>query len=177
MNGFRDSMRLTMIVVVASATIAIANWGAKAYLASSEWTEPPLVRSDRIQFLPHDTAKLPAPLPAPQLLLIGNSHTYTLPGLHRGEGLRIGASVSRRILLDELADRLQRRYPTPVGSYTMLSYPNFLPYEMLTRVVQLYEHGYRPSLTVIGITWRNVARDSQLRDAIRQTFPRAGVCR
>lgn len=174
MSAPRESLRLTMIVVVAVGTIAFANWGAKAYLASNELNEPPLVRSDRIQFLPHEPAKLPAPLPPPQLLLIGNSHTYTLPGLHRGEGLRIGASVSRRILLDELADRLQRKNPLPVGSYTMLSYPNFLPYEMLTRVAQLYQHGYKPNLTVIGITWRNVARDSQLRDAIRQVYREPG---
>ncbi len=170
MSKVSGQIRLSLIVAVAAATVAIANWRAKAYLASNESNEPPLMRSDRIQFLPRDPASLPAPLPAPQLLLVGNSHTYTLPGLHRGEGLRIGASVSRRILLDELADRLQRRYPTPNGSYTMLSYPNFLPYEMLTRVAQLYQHGYKPNLTVIGITWRNIARDSQLRDSIRQVY-------
>jgi hypothetical protein len=163
-------VRLLAIVGFAMATIAIANHCASKYLASNELTETPLKRSDRIQFLPHDPANLPPPLPPPQLLLIGNSHTYTLPGLNRSQGLRIGAMVSRRILLDELAARLDEANPKTIGSFSQLAYPNFLPYEMLTRVAQLYQHSYKPRLTVIGITWRNVAHDSQVRDEIRQIY-------
>jgi hypothetical protein len=170
-----NAIRLLVIAIAATATVAVADWRARAYLFPVDGGDEPLLhRTDRVRFLPHEPAKLkPPPLP-PQLLLIGNSHTYTLTGINRGEGLRIGAMSSRRVLVDELADRLERGQPGPVGSYDLLAYPNFLPYEMLTRVAQLYEEGYRPDLVVIGITWRNIAQGSQLRYAIRQVYREPG---
>ena len=164
-------IRLVAVATAAVVTVTVANWRAAVYLApSDERNEPLLNRPDRIQFLAHDPTNLAPPLPPPQLLLIGNSHTYTLPGLNRGQGLRIGAMASRRILLDELMGRIEQAHPKPFGSYYLLAYPNFLPYEMLTRVAQLYQYGYRPDLVIVGITWRNVARDSQLRTAIRDIY-------
>lgn len=170
-----QTIRLMAVAFFAVATVVVANWRATAYLSvSNEANEVPLNRPERIRFLAHDPANLPPPLSAPQFLLIGNSHTYTLPGLHQGDGLRIGAMMTRRILLDEIMDRFEQTNPKPAGSYYLLAYPNFLPYEMLTRVAQLYQRGYRPDVVVIGITWRNIARDSQLRYAVRQIYRQPG---
>jgi hypothetical protein len=170
-----QTIRLIAVAVVTVATVTVANWRAAAYLLpSNEVSEPLLSRTNRIRFLAHDASNLPPPLPPPQFLLMGNSHTYTLPGIHRGEGLRINAMTTRRILLDELMDRLDGAHPATIGSYYLLAYPNFLPYEMLTRVAQLYLHGYKPDLVAIGITWRNIARDSQLRYAVRLVYREHG---
>jgi len=170
-----QTIRLIAVAVATVLTVAAANWRATAYLSPLNGaSEPLLKRPDRVQFLPHDPLNLPPPLPPPEFLLLGNSHTYMLPGVNRGQGLRVEAMNSRRILLDELMVRLEQAHPEPVGSYYLLAYPNFLPYEMLTRVAQLYQHGYRPNLVVIGITWRNVARDSQLRYAVRQVYREPG---
>jgi hypothetical protein len=170
-----QTIRLIAVVVAAVVTVAVANWRATAYLFPSDaGSEPLLNRSDRIRFLAHDPSNLPPPLPRPQFLLMGNSHTYTLPGLHRGEGLRIEAMNTRRILLDEIMARLDREHPVSLGSYYLLAYPNFLPYEMLARVAQLYQRGYSLDVVVIGVTWRNIARDSQLRDQLRHVYRQPG---
>lgn len=170
-----QTIRLIAVVVAAVVTVAVANWRATAYLFPSDaGSEPLLNRSDRIRFLAHDPSNLPPPLPRPQFLLMGNSHTYTLPGLHRGEGLRIEAMNTRRILLDEIMARLDREHPESLGSYYLLAYPNFLPYEMLARVAQLYQRGYSLDVVVIGVTWRNIARDSQLRDQLRHVYRQPG---
>jgi hypothetical protein len=169
-----QKIRLIAVAIAAVATVAIANWRATVYLApASEVGEPALHRPDRIRFFAHDPSSLPAPLSPPQFLLMGNSHTYTLTGLHRGEGLRIGAMWSRRVLLDDLVECLEPG-KLEFGSYYALAYPNFLPYEMLTRAAQLYLHGYRPDLVVIGLTWRNIARDSRLRYEVRQVYHEPG---
>jgi len=169
------TIRLIAIVVAAVATVAVANRFATVYLASSSTAGAPLLlRSDRIQFFVDGPLNPPSPPPPPQLLLMGNSHTFTLPGIKRGQGLRVDALSHCRFLLDELADRLDRKHPKSLGSYYLLAYPNFLPYEMLTCVSQLYQRGYQPDVAAIGITWRNIARDSQLRHSIRQKYRLGG---
>jgi hypothetical protein len=52
----------------------------------------------------------------------------------------------------------------------LVSYPNFLPFEMLTRVGHLLYAGHRPRVVVLGLTWRNIARDSQLRHQVYRTY-------
>jgi len=51
-----------------------------------------------------------------------------------------------------------------------LSEPNFLPVEMLLRVGHLLHSGHRPSVVVIGLTWRNIARDSEVRHDVRKVM-------
>jgi hypothetical protein len=52
----------------------------------------------------------------------------------------------------------------------LLAYPNFLPFEMLIRMGQFLEHGHRPKIVILGLTWRNLARDSNLRAQVAEAF-------
>jgi hypothetical protein len=45
-----------------------------------------------------------------------------------------------------------------------------LPYEMLVRVADLLDHGYTPRVAVLGLTWRNLVRDTQLRWEVRDAL-------
>jgi hypothetical protein len=101
----------------------------------------------------------------PLVLLIGNSHTYVLPSLKPGEAMTVGGTGT---LPDELAKRLDRGGEGPrVG---LLAYPNFLPWEMFVRCVQLDLYGYRPGVVILGLTTRNLARDTALREEVREAF-------
>lgn len=106
----------------------------------------------------------------PQMFVLGNSHTYTLPSPTAGRPMKIGGVG---ILPDELSRKLGGTASGKQGVY-LLAYPNFLPYEMLTRTVQLRSLGYRPRIVVLGLTWRNVARDSRLREQIYACFREPG---
>jgi hypothetical protein len=103
------------------------------------------------------------------LLLIGNSHTYALPSLEKGFPLRPDPGAT---LIDELSADIINQNPKLNGkvNYYRLSYPNFLPYEILSRVGHLLYHGHRPKVVVFGLTWRNIARDTELRTEISQTY-------
>ncbi len=122
-------------------------------------------RQDNVHVLPHEPDDVPAWLGAPRhALLIGNSHTYALPGLSAGRPLRPDPGST-------LVDRMAAHAPAGAGAhFDRLAYPNFLPFEMLTRVGQLDLLGYRPRLVIIGVTWRNLARDSALRHQIQRVY-------
>jgi hypothetical protein len=87
--------------------------------------------------------------------------------LTQGDPLRID---EQGILIDELDARVKSRHPEVRADFYLLAYPNFLPFEMLTRVGQLLYEGYRPTLVILGVTWRNIARDSQLRHRVHVTY-------
>lgn len=112
-----------------------------------------------------------APAEAGVVLLVGNSHTYTLPGLKEGDPLRPDPGAT---LLDELGrnfDEWQRQLPEAARRSVMiyrLSQPNFLPVEMLVHFAALRYHGLRPNIVVQGMTYRNIARGAQLRYEIRE---------
>jgi hypothetical protein len=124
-------------------------------------------RASSVREIPNKVDRLPAPEPdRPSLLLIGNSHTYSLPGKTKGEPARADSGAT---LIDELGKRVAARLsPEAEPIFYRLAYPNLLPMEMLLRVGQLLHAGYRPELVVLGLTYRNVARDSRVRPEIEE---------
>jgi hypothetical protein len=124
-------------------------------------------RAANVVAIPKHVASRPAPLPDPGVLLVGNSHTYALPGLHRGETLRPDPGAT---LIDDLAADVEALRPGKRDAFYRLSYPNMLPYEMLIRVADLLEHGYAPRVVVLGLTWRNLARDTAMRWEVRDAL-------
>jgi hypothetical protein len=127
-------------------------------------------RSSDIIVIPRHPNNLPtADTTKSNLLLIGNSHTYALPSLEKGFPLRPDPGAT---LIDELAFNIKTQNQQPDGkaNYYRLSYPNFLPNEILTRVGHLLYHQHRPKVVVFGLTWRNIARDTELRNEISQIY-------
>ncbi len=98
-------------------------------------TSAALDRPEAVQFFHRTPSAFPPIRKTPTLLLVGNSHTYALPGLHRGDSLRDRSWASRPVLIDDISAELRRRQPDSTTTCYALAYPNFLPYEMLTRVL------------------------------------------
>lgn len=165
----RSRSHLGASLLVAVLVLAAGNHLAAALTGSAE---PPTARYPRrsnVIELPREPAALPPAPRRPSVLLIGNSHTYALPGLEPGQPLRPGAGAT---LIDELEAGVRAPLPSTDALFYSLSYPNFLPFEMLTRYAHLSYHGYRPRVIVLGLTWRNVARDRQPRHQIAAAFER-----
>jgi hypothetical protein len=159
--------RLLAVVVTAALVLAIAEWGSARWLANpADQPAAKIERPANVVLLAKDPNILAPPLPGPSVWIIGNSHTYTLPGLKRGDTLR----DARGIVIDEVAERVERRYPNAGANFYLLSYPNFLPFEMLTRVGQLLHRGFRSKVVFLGLTFRNVARNSQPRYEVYTTY-------
>ncbi len=165
---FAAQTRLLLTIVAAVSAVIVAERQANTML--SQPTGAALERPMTIHFIPRTPSPFPSISDTPKLLLIGNSHTYALPGLHRGETLRDRSWASRPVLIDDISAELRRREPTLMAACYALAYPNFLPYEMLTRVAHAYHHGFRPNIVVLGLTWRNIARDSHLRPEVRSIY-------
>jgi hypothetical protein len=169
-NGSQDRRRLLVVAVTAAAVLALAEWGSTRLVsprAQPPGREPTRNRPDNVVILPQDSAALPAARPNRSVWILGNSHTYALPGLKPGDPLRVDEDG---ILIDELSAGVTRRHPDLKADFYLLSYPNFLPFEMLTRVGQLLYEDYRPEIVIVGVTWRNVARDSQLRHQVYTAY-------
>ena len=66
--------------------------------------------------------------------ILGNSQTYTVASRTPGVPLEDRAAG---IAIDELAACVDREYPETHANFYLLAYPNFLPFEMLTRVGHL----------------------------------------
>jgi hypothetical protein len=165
---FAPQIRLWLMIVAAAAVAVVAERQANTMLAQP--TGEPLVRPDTVQFFHRTPSAFPSIRETAKLLLMGNSHTYALPGLRRGDTLRDRSWASRPVLIDDIASELGRRQPDSATTCYAMAYPNFLPYEMLTRVAHAYHHGFRPDIIVLGLTWRNIARDSQLRPEVRAIY-------
>jgi hypothetical protein len=165
----RSRARLLTVIVTALAVLAVAEWASsRAVTVAPADADPATQRPENLLIVLKDPAKLPAPKGRPSLWIMGNSHTYALPGMQRGDELR---TDEHGILLDELAARAEEKAVSPGQvDFYLLAYPNFLPFEMLTRVGHLIYRGHRPSVVFIGLTWRNIARDSQLRHEIYRAY-------
>jgi len=161
--------QLVLVLCVAAAVVVLAEWASSRLLADPAGADAPeqVTRPSNVRILLKDPAKLPAPTSARSLWLIGNSHTYALPGMRQGDALRTDEAG---ILIDELAARVAAAHANVASEFYLLSYPNFLPFEMLTRVGHLLYHEHRPGVVFIGLTWRNIARDSQLRHEVYQAY-------
>lgn len=164
------SGRARLIVVVTSAALVLlaAEWGSSRLISKPPAVvAPEIKRPDNVTIVLKDPAKLPPAVDEPSVWLFGNSHTYALPGLEQGDPLRTDADG---ILIDELAARVAQNYPDLRAGFYLLSYPNFLPFEILTRVGHLLHNKQRPTIVFLGLTWRNIARDSRLRHEIYQAY-------
>lgn len=168
--------RLVVVIATAAAVVLLAEWGS-AWLLSDAGALPDATpstqRPENVTIIAKDPAALPAPQPDPSVWLLGNSHTYALPGLQRGQPLRPSQSGT---IIDELADRFGSYHPQANVEFYQLAYPNFLPFEMLTRVGHLLYEKHRPTVVILGLTWRNIARDSQLRYEIYEVYRDAAFC-
>lgn len=157
--------RLAVLVGVAALVAVLGEGAARRFLEAPPGPREGTHRSARVRVFANDPDLLPVDLVGRRsLLLIGNSHTYALPGLRPGLPLRADPGST---LVDRLELRLE---PDPGVTFDRLSYPNFLPFEMLTRVAHLHTLGYRPRVVVLGLTWRNLARDSALRHEIHMVY-------
>lgn len=118
--------------------------------------------------IPDQPSDLPAPpTDGPVVLLIGNSHTYALPGVRQGEDIRTGEPGT---LLDELATRVTADSRRTPPRFYRLAYPNFLPLEILIRVGQMLRAGWRPAIVVFAWSWSNVARGRSVRSDVRDAL-------
>lgn len=160
------SATLVSIVVALGVVAGLDSIGASWVRGDSVELTPDVARAENVVIIENTPERLPPPRPGPSVILVGNSHTYALPALERGRPLRPDPGVT---LIDELAGEVGGD-----ATFYRLAYPNFLPFEMLTRVAQMYDHGYRPDVVVIGLTWRNIARDSALRYQIARVFRASG---
>jgi hypothetical protein len=163
-NNTDSRARWLLIVVALTALTVVATFEilARRYLAPGG--EIAYERGKNVQFLPKHASNVPQPVKdRPELLLVGNSHTYTLPGIKRGDGWRM---TEGPVLPDCLAADLAAKHPELNPQHYLLAYPNFLPYEMLVRIGQLFHHGYRPRAVIIGLTYRNIARGVKPREQV-----------
>jgi hypothetical protein len=160
--------RLIVVVAATAAVVGLAEWGSSRLV--SEMPPDAIVRvkrPDNVVVVSKGPAFLPPVKDLPSVWILGNSHTYALPGIKQGDPLRVDCEG---ILIDELAARVGGEYPAAKANFYLLSYPNFLPFEMLTRVGHLLYRGQRPTIVFLGLTWRNIGRDSNLRDEIYTAY-------
>src|SRR6478672_10871519 len=115
--------RLLIVLGTAALVLVLAEW-ASSRLVNQSVPESPreIKRPDNVTILVKDPAKLPDPASKPGVWLLGNSHTYALPGMKQGDPLRTDAEG---ILIDELASRVARDHPEVEADFFLLSYPNF----------------------------------------------------
>lgn len=151
---------------------ALAFGGAEAFARSVTdpltVSERPRSRAPNVDEFSKSPEIAPAHTGAAEVWLLGNSHTYALPGRRRGDPLLDDPGVT---LIDRVA--AETAAVTPAGRdarYLRLSYPNFLPVEMLIRVAHALEHGPAPRVVIVGVSYRNVAKDTAVREEIRSTL-------
>jgi hypothetical protein len=163
------SARLIVVLGTAILVLVLAEWASSRLVGEPAAAEAPRViqRPENVTILLKDPARLPPAKAGRSVWLLGNSHTYALPGMKQGDPLR---TDEEGILLDELASRSAAGDPPAHADFYLLSYPNFLPFEMLTRVGHLLYHKHRPNVVFLGLTWRNIARDSQLRHEVYTAY-------
>ena len=141
-----------VVAVLASALLVLllAEWASSRLASDVPGTsDAQSQRAENVVVLPKDPACVPPPNGKPEVWVVGNSHTYSLPGSRPGYPLRTDLDG---VLIDELALRVAANYSYIHADFYLLAYPNFLPFEMLTRVGYLLDHGYRPKIVFLGLT-------------------------
>ena len=167
-NTRLDRTRLLVTIATAALVLMLAEWGSTRLVSEAPADAAgETERQVNVVIVPKEPSQLPAAKDEPSVWLLGNSHTYALPGIAQGDPLRTEA---KGILIEELAARVRQHSPDVGAEFYQLAYPNFLPFEMLTRVGHLLHHGNRPTVVFLGLTWRNIARDSQLRHAVYTAY-------
>jgi hypothetical protein len=169
-NRYRHR-RLLTVIGVAALVVTAGDWASAYFLSDLANNESgPVHAAINVTVLSKEPSNLPATYESKaSVLLIGNSHTYALPGLRNGEPLR---PIEGRTLTYDVAELVSAHYPSRKEQvqFYRLSYPNFLPFEMLTRVGHLLYSHRKPSIVVVGLTWRNIARDTETRYQIAQAY-------
>jgi hypothetical protein len=97
---FAPQIRLWLSILAAVVIVAVAERQANAMLAQPVGKS--LELPDSVQFFHRTPSAFPTIRETAKLLLLGNSHTYALPGLHRGERLRDRSWASRPVLIDHI---------------------------------------------------------------------------
>jgi hypothetical protein len=159
-------LRPLATLLTALLVVAVAEWRLGAVFQRGATVVSH--RKPNVIAAPKSARHLPTIPGGPSLWLIGNSHTYALPGLKQGEGLRDDPGDT---LIDQVAAQVSEAEPATAGaSYLRVANPNLSPVEMLVRASYLVHHGIKPQVMVVAVTWRNVARGSDLRYEVAQTL-------
>ena len=141
--------------------------------ASSHWmaeaAQPIETHSTRQVLLDSAPKDFPRPEPGtPSLWIVGNSHVFGLPGIKKGDPLRLEVNGA---LVDELSSRIDDHRQSHDVLYYRLAYPNYLPFEMLISIARLRQLDHHPRVVVLGLSWTNLARSrdprTTMRDALR----------
>ncbi len=153
-----SAVRLAAIAATALGVLLFAEWVSSRLVTQEQSIdEPGDGHAKNVTVVSKYAENLEPPSGRPSVWMFGNSHTYALPGLKQGEPLRAARSG---ISIDELSERFAAAHPGVPVDFYLMAYPNFLPFEMLTRAGHALYMGYRPKYVIIGLTWRNLARDS-----------------
>lgn len=166
-------------MLVALAIVVLAEWSSARLLSKDPRDEDEIDSHVTVRRPPNVTAiikhveRAAPPRPEPAVWLMGNSHTYTFPGMTANDEPRFRPEG---ILIDVLANRYSREYPRQPAHFYLVTYPNLLPFEMLTCAEYLLSQGHRPQLVLLGLTWRNIARDSQLRYELFELYRDPEFC-
>ncbi len=162
--------RLLVVLTTAGIVVALAEWGSSRVIPPDLAPEA-IGRPENVIWIPRLPAELPMDRGGASVWMLGNSHTFALPGLKPDDELRTELSG---IVIDRLSMKLTAKYPGVQTNLYLLAYPNFLPFEMLTRVGQMLERGQRPKVVFLGLTFANLARDSRLRHEVYLTYREPG---
>src|SRR5438105_3644145 len=108
-NTRLDRTRLLVTIATAALVLMLAEWGSTRLVSESPADAAgETERQVNVVIVPKEPGQLPAAKAEPSVWLLGNSHTYALPGIAQGDALRTEA---KGILIEELAARVRQHLP------------------------------------------------------------------
>lgn len=142
--------------------VVAANVGVTIWMHRTSGAETASYTRKNLVVVPVDLLSFDAPSPPSAVLLMGNSHTYGLPALKKGNYLRDYERIKGTVG-DELAGRLDQRFGADAVTVIRLACPNYVPLEMLIGYEYLRYRGIRPQVVVLGWSWPNFSRTREVR--------------
>ena len=90
----RAGFGVVVVIATAALIVALAEWGSSRLVSEpiGDATEQ-IARPENVMIVLKDPPKLPAPKSRPSVWVLGNSHTYALPGIKQGDPLRTDAEA------------------------------------------------------------------------------------
>jgi hypothetical protein len=158
--SYRD---LKIYVLALIITVVGCNFLAQRFLGQT--ADENATRRDRHCVIEFKRASPPPRGDGPRALVVGNSHTYAIPGRTPDEPLRVD---SESIFLEQLSGQVQSRAGLEGWRFHLVARPNFLPTEMLIRIGKLLVDEPTPRVLILGVTWRNIARDITVRSELNR---------
>jgi hypothetical protein len=157
---------LIVYLITLVATVAAANFAVVWFLAPIA-KEKQVERQDKAVLVEFKRVA-PGPVqPDPVVLLMGNSHTYAVPGMDPSASMQVD---QEDIFIKGVEERFRQEPSHRKVQFHLIARPNFLPLEMLIRAERMYLDGEAPRVVILGLTWRNIARDSQVRSELQSLF-------